>query len=38
MNEDSMEFTTFVCPVGKFFYKRMPFGLKNDPAVFQAAV
>ncbi len=38
MDADSMEFTTFVCPVGKFCYKRMPFELKNAPAVFQAAV
>jgi len=35
MDEDSKNFTTFVCPFGKFRFRCMPFGLKNAPAVFQ---
>lgn len=27
--------TAFICPFGKFQYRRMPFGLTNAPAVFQ---
>ncbi len=38
MEKLSSEMTTFVCPMGKFKYTRMPFGLKNAPAVFQQAV
>ncbi len=38
VEEDSMPFTSFVCPMGKFMYCRMPFGLKNAPAIFQSAV
>ena len=36
MDEDSKNLTTFVCPFGKFRFRRMPFGLKNAPAVFQS--
>ncbi len=34
VEEDSMPLTSFVCPMGKFMYCRMPFGLKNAPAIF----
>jgi len=35
MEESSQEKTAFVSPFGKFQFKRMPFGLRNAPTVFQ---
>ncbi len=35
VDEGDQEKTSFVCPFGKFQYKRMPFGLCNAPSVFQ---
>ncbi len=38
VEEASKDLTTFGCPMGKFRFNRMPFGLKNAPAIFQAVV
>lgn len=38
VKEACRELTTFGSPWGKFRFKRMPFGLKNAPAIFQQVV
>ncbi|XP_019091121.1 PREDICTED: uncharacterized protein LOC109128720 [Camelina sativa] len=35
IHPNDQEKTTFTCPYGTFAYRRMPFGLCNDPATFQ---
>nr|GEV59303.1 reverse transcriptase domain-containing protein [Tanacetum cinerariifolium] len=35
LDPKDQEKTTFTCPYGTFAYKRMPFGLCNDPGTFQ---
>lgn len=35
VDEEDRDKTCFICPFGKFRFRRMPFGLTNAPAVFQ---
>ena len=35
IEEESRDKTAFVTPFGKFCFNRMPFGLRNAPAIFQ---
>ena len=35
VDKNSVDKTAFISPFGKFAFNRMPFGLKNAPAIFQ---
>lgn len=35
LSKDSQKLTTFITPVGRFWFKRLPFGITSAPEVFQ---
>ncbi len=35
MHPDSIKYTAFICHEGKYQFKRLPFGLKTAPSIFQ---
>ena len=35
LDESTAKLTTFITPFGRFFYKRLPFGISSAPEIFQ---
>ncbi|NRA93585.1 MAG: reverse transcriptase family protein [Psychroserpens sp.] len=35
LDPDTAKLTTFITPFGRFFYKRLPFGISSAPEIFQ---
>ena len=35
LEKESAKFTTFITPFGRYFYKRLPFGISSAPEIFQ---
>ncbi|GFS12541.1 Pol polyprotein [Elysia marginata] len=35
LDSDTAKLTTFITPCGRFFYKRLPFGISSAPEIFQ---
>lgn len=38
LDQRSRKLTTFITPVGRFIYKRLPFGITSAPEIFQKTV
>lgn len=38
LDKESGKLTTFITPVGRFYYKRLPQGITSDPEIFQRTV
>ena len=35
LDEDTAKLTSFITPFGRYFYKRLPFGISSAPEIFQ---
>ena len=38
LDEETAKLTTFITPNGRYFYKRLPFGISSAPEIFQRTV
>lgn len=38
LDDETAKLTTFISPNGRFFYKRLPFGISSAPEIFQRTV